>query len=199
MLKLAKTRREDVHMTITILVHLLDVRHHAHSIVATVVQPAHKRRYINRFLCAFGGSVHGGGLLLRKTKGHVHPHALLHRHLRGPEALVDAGIFDIGIRNPRERLFALGQQYFSTGIEVSEDLDGDSRIADKGRDPLNNLLLLLLLFVPSEFSAGRDQTLYVRILGPRKSGWSFGCRQTQEGSERAESRRDLRHQLGSWL
>src|SRR6266566_2353239 len=76
MLKLAKTRREDVHMTITILVHLLDVRHHAHSIVATVVQPAHKRRYINRFLCAFGGSVHGGGLLLRKTKGHVHPQSL---------------------------------------------------------------------------------------------------------------------------
>jgi len=52
-----------------------------------------------------------------------------------------------------------------TGIEVSEDFDGDSRIADKGRDPLNNLLVLLLLFVPSEFSAGRDQTLYVRILG----------------------------------
>src|SRR5215472_16345417 len=126
-------------MTVTLFVHFLNIPHQLHSVVATVIQPAHKRRNVDGFSAAFSGRIDGRSLGLRKTERYIHANVSRYRHVGCSKALSYAGILYISVGNPGEHVFALGQHLLGGSIKVGKNLDGDTSRTHQRRNGLDDL------------------------------------------------------------
>lgn len=59
-----------------------------------------------------------------------------------------AGVFDVGIQYPGKHLLALRQHLLRGCIEIRENFDRDSGIADERRNLLHDVFVFFVLFLP---------------------------------------------------
>jgi hypothetical protein len=68
-------------------------------------------------------------------------------------------------------------------IEVSKDLDGDTSGANQGRNSLDDLLVLLLLFLQGQFVPRGNSTLKIWILSHKRRVRGLPIEKSQEVSD----------------
>jgi hypothetical protein len=66
----------------------------------------------------------------------------------------------------------LAEHVLGSGVDVCKNLNRHPRVADQGRDSLNNFPVLVLLFLGAQCVAGLDPFLNFRIL--RNQAWIRG-------------------------
>src|SRR5689334_20924899 len=126
-------------MAVTVFIHPLDVSDEIHAVLAVIVEPADKWRYIDRLFRSPGCGIHCSRLLLRETQRHVDPNALLDRYLCGSQTLVRTRVLDVGIWNPGEHFLALGKHLLGCRIEIRKHFDGNPSLSYERRNALDNL------------------------------------------------------------